>query len=67
MKILPTQVIGDNRPDNGLRGALLAIVNQPITESHQSNSPESWAISLRPSPSAVESRAINLIFWFRKP
>lgn len=59
-----TQVIGDDWPDDSFCCAFLAILYQPITESHQSNSPESGAISLRSSPSSIESRAVNLEFGF---
>ncbi len=63
-KILLTQVISDYWPNNCLGCALLAVVDQPVTETHQSNGPESWAITLWTSPSTIESRAVDLEFGF---
>lgn len=65
-KILLTQVISNYWPDNCLCFAFLIVVDQPVTETHQSNGPESWAIALWTSPCTIESRAIDLEFGFSK-
>jgi len=63
-QILLTQVISDYWPDHCLCCALLSVVDQPVTEAHQSNGPESRAIALRSPPSTIESCAIDLEFGF---
>ena len=58
------QVVGDDWPDDILSFLGLSVFQQPVAVSDQCDGSERWAISLRSSPSAVKSFAIDEIFRF---
>lgn len=58
------QVIGDDRPNDSFRAVGLAITDQPVAVSDQSDGPKRRAVTLGAAPVTIKAGTVNIILGF---